>query len=320
MSEDLPQESIPARRRVEPCDFSRPADLSAGERAPVSAACEAFARLTTSSLSAQLRTTVRVNLESVKVLSYGEFVRPLTSPATFAVASLAPLNGDAVFWIAGETSLVMVDRRLGGSGRAPGKLRPLTEIEQSVMEGILSRMLANMSRSWAGIVAIRPALREIVPDAHLARAIPAWESVIACSFGIKIREGAGAMSVCVPCAALEGALSRRPAAPRAKSAGKGGAGPARGALWESLSGVALALSACLGTVSIPIRDVLSLGVGDVIRLNTVKAGEPVVLRIGGKEKFYCRPGISGRRLSVQITGKIEGQDEEASGKGGAAYE
>ena len=74
----------------------------------------------------------------------------------------------------------------------------------------------------------------------------------------------------------------------------------------------------------PIRDVLSLRVGDVVRLSTIKIGDPLSLSIGNRKKFYCQPGVVGKKMAVQITGKIEDVEsdefEELSVEGDETYE
>ena len=42
------------------------------------------------------------------------------------------------------------------------------------------------------------------------------------------------------------------------------------------------------------RDVLSLRVGDVVRLSSIKVGDPLTLSVGNEKKFYCQPGIVGK--------------------------
>jgi flagellar motor switch protein FliM len=80
----------------------------------------------------------------------------------------------------------------------------------------------------------------------------------------------------------------------------------------------------IGTINLPIRDVLSLRVGDVVRLSTIKVGDPLTLSVGNKKKFYCQPGVVGKKMAVQITGKMEGQEsddfEELSVEGDETYE
>ena len=49
--------------------------------------------------------------------------------------------------------------------------------------------------------------------------------------------------------------------------------------------------------------------GDIVRLNT-KLDEPVRVDIGGKSKFAGRAGQVGRKLAVQILGRLAEPEDE----------
>jgi flagellar motor switch protein FliM len=65
----------------------------------------------------------------------------------------------------------------------------------------------------------------------------------------------------------------------------------------------------LGRVSITVQELLDLSVGDVLQLETGVNADLNVM-IGQREKFSCKPGLSGKRLAVQITGSIAKGDDE----------
>ena len=60
---------------------------------------ETFARLTTTALSAQLRSMAHVHVASVDQLTYEEFIRSIPTPTTLAVINMDPLKGNAVLEI-----------------------------------------------------------------------------------------------------------------------------------------------------------------------------------------------------------------------------
>jgi flagellar motor switch protein FliM len=67
----------------------------------------------------------------------------------------------------------------------------------------------------------------------------------------------------------------------------------------------------IGRTHIPVRDILQLERGDVVKLNRT-LGKPLVLKIGGKPKFTCLPGLSGSNVAVRIDRIItEGSPDEA---------
>ena len=73
---------------------------------------------------------------------------------------------------------------------------------------------------------------------------------------------------------------------------------------EAICEVPVEVVAELGRVRLGLRRVLSLEVGQVLRLATA-VDDPVIVRIGGVEKFRGAPVISRGQVSVEIRGRHE---------------
>ncbi len=298
-------------RRIKIYDFRRPDKFSKEQIRTVSNMHETFARLTTTSLSAQLRTLVHVHVASVDQLTYEEFIRSIPTPTTLAVINMDPLKGNAVLEIAPEITFIIIDRLFGGSGDTGGKVnRDLTDIEQSVMEGIIVRILANMREAWTQVIDLRPRLQQIETNPQFAQIVPPSEMVILVTLEIKIGEEAGMMNICIPYITIEPIVSKLSSSFWFSSVRRSSTTQYLGILKEKLADVEMELVADIGSINVPVRDVLSLRMGDVIRLNTIKVGEPLTLRVGSKKKFYCQPGVVGKKVAVQIIGKIDEQEED----------
>ncbi|HEO65969.1 MAG TPA: flagellar motor switch protein FliM, partial [Spirochaetes bacterium] len=52
--------------------------------------------------------------------------------------------------------------------------------------------------------------------------------------------------------------------------------------------------------------------GDIIKLPSTKVTDTLMLKIGNVQKFYCRPGVVGKRMAVQIDRPIEEIDRDIS--------
>lgn len=298
-------------RRIKIYDFRRPDKFSKEQIRTVSNMHETFARLTTTSLSAQLRTLVHVHVATVDQLTYEEFIRSIPTPTTLAVINMDPLKGNAVLEIAPEITFIIIDRLFGGSGDTGGKVnRDLTDIEQSVMEGIIVRILANMREAWTQVIDLRPRLQQIETNPQFAQIVPPSEMVILVTLEIKIGEEAGMMNICIPYITIEPIVSKLSSSFWFSSVRRSSTTQYLGTLKEKLADVEMELVADIGSINVPIRDVLSLRTGDVIRLNTIKVGEPLTLSVGSKKKFYCQPGVVGKKVAVQIIEKIDEQETE----------
>ena len=298
-------------RRIKIYDFRRPDKFSKEQIRTVSNMHETFARLTTTSLSAQLRTLVHVHVASVDQLTYEEFIRSIPTPTTLAVINMDPLKGNAVLEIAPEITFIIIDRLFGGSGDTGGKVnRDLTDIEQSVMVGIIVRILANMREAWTQVIDLRPRLQQIETNPQFAQIVPPNEMVILVTLEIKIGEEAGMMNICIPYITIEPIVSKLSSQFWFSSVRRSSTTQYLGTLKEKLADVEMELVADIGSINVPIRDVLALRIGDVVRLDNIRVGEPLTLSVGSKKKFYCQPGVVGKKMAVQIIGKIEEHENE----------
>ena len=294
-------------RKIKIYDFKRPDKFSKEQLRTVSNMHETFARLTTTSLSAQLRSLVHhVHVASVDQLTYEEFIRSIPTPTTLAVVNMDPLKGNAILEIDPAITFCIIDRLFGGRGiTGANKNRDLTDIEQSVMEGIIVRILANMREAWTQVIDLRPRLGQIETNPQFAQIVPPSEMVVLITLETKVGDEEGMMNFCIPYLTIEPIISKLSSQFWFSSVRRSTTTQYLGTLKEKLSSVDMEVVAEVGSINLPVRDVLALRIGDVVRLSNTKVGDPLTLSVENKKKFYCQPGIVGKKMAVQVTGKLE---------------
>ena len=311
-------------RKIKIYDFKRPDKFSKEQIRTVSIMHETFARLTTTSLSAQLRSLVHVHVASVDQLTYEEFIRSIPTPTTLAVINMDPLKGNAILEIDPAITFSIIDRLFGGQGQAAKVQRDLTDIEQSVMEGIIVRILANMREAWTQVIDLRPRLGQIETNPQFAQIVPPSEMVVLVTLETKIGEEEGMMNFCIPYITIEPIISKLSSQFWFSSVRRSSTTQYLGVLKEKLSSVDMDVVAEIGSINLPIRDVLTLKVGDIVRLSNIRIGDPLTLNVGNKKKFYCQPGVIGKKMAVQVIGKVDQAEaeefEELSVEGDELYE
>jgi flagellar motor switch protein FliM len=298
------------QKKIKIYDFKRPDKFSKDQIRTVSIMHETFARLTTTSLSAQLRSLVHVHVASVDQLTYEEFIRSIPNPTTLAVINMDPLKGSAILEIDPAVTFSIIDRLFGGQGEGTKFSRDLTDIEQSVMEGIIVRILGNMREAWSTVIDLRPRLGQIETNPQFAQIVPPTEMVVLVTLETKVGEVEGMMNFCIPYLTIEPIISKLSAQYWYSSVRRGTTTENLNILRERLSKIEVTITAEIGNIDLKVRDVLALRVGDVIRLYSVRVGDPMVLKIGNRRKFLCRPGLVGNKLAVQVTQKLEDADRQ----------
>ena len=132
------------------------------------------------------------------------------------------------------------------------------------------------------------------------------------------------MNFCIPYITIEPIVSKLSSQFWFSSVRRSSTTQYLGTLKEKLSDVNMDVVAEIGSINLPIREVLSLRAGDVVRLSTVRVGDPLTLSVGNEKKFYCQPGVVGKKMAVQVIGKIDQSEsdefEELSVEGDESYE
>ncbi|MCK5200101.1 MAG: flagellar motor switch protein FliM, partial [Spirochaetales bacterium] len=196
------------QRKIKIYDFKRPDKFSKEQIRTVSIMHETFARLTTTAMSAQLRSLVNVHVASVDQLTYEEFIRSIPNPTTLGIINMDPLKGSAVLEIDPAITFSIIDRLFGGKGEGTKVNRDLSDIEQSVMENIIVRILGNLREAWSQVIDLRPRLGQIETNPQFAQIVPPTEMVVLVTLETKVGEVEGMMNFCIPYLTIEPIISK----------------------------------------------------------------------------------------------------------------
>jgi len=302
-TEEISQPS--ENRKIKIYDFKRPDKFSKEQIRTVSIMHETFARLTTTSLSAQLRSLVQVHVASVDQLTYEEFIRSIPNPTTLGIINMDPLKGSAIMEIDPAITFSIIDRLFGGQGESTKVSRDLTDIETTVMEGIVVRILGNMREAWSQVIDLRPRLGQIETNPQFAGIVPPTEMVVLVTLETKIGDVEGMMNFCIPYLTIEPIISKLSAQYWYSSVRRGATTENLNILRDRLSTIEVPLIVEIGSMNLTVREVLNLQTNDIIRLQSTHVNDDMALNVGDRRKFWCRPGQINNKLAVQITNLIE---------------
>ncbi len=297
------------KKRLKVYDFRRPDKFSKDQIRTLQMMHETFARLTTTSLSAQLRALVHVHVVSVDQLTYEEFTRSIPSPTTLGIINMDPLKGSSVIEVDPSITFAIIDRLFGGKGEPLKTNRELTDIELSVIEGIIVRLLGNLRESWANVIDLRPRLGNIETNPQFAGIVPPTSMVVLTTFDTKVGDVEGMMNFCIPYITIEPIISKLSAQFWYSSIKKGVTTENLNLIKEQIADVKLEVVAKLAETELRFRDIAAVREGDVIRFNQNVTSD-VELIIGNSMKYRGKPGVVGKRRAVQVQEVISTIDED----------
>ncbi|MGC8765830.1 MAG: flagellar motor switch protein FliM [Brevinematia bacterium] len=287
------------KKRLKVYDFRRPDKFSKDQIRTLQMMHETFARLTTTSLSAQLRTLVHVHVVSVDQLTYEEFIRSIPSPTTLGIINMDPLKGSSVIELDPSITFAIIDRLFGGKGESLKTNRELTDIELSVIEGIIVRLLGNLRESWANVIDLRPRLGNIETNPQFAQIVPPNSMVVLTTFDTKVGDVEGMMNFCIPYITIEPIINKLSAQYWYSSIRKGITTENLELIKEQIEDIPIEVIAKLGETELKFRDIAQIKEGDIIRLDNPATSLAEII-IGNSIKFKGKPGVVGKRRALQV--------------------
>ncbi|HSB73589.1 MAG TPA: flagellar motor switch protein FliM [Candidatus Methylomirabilis sp.] len=298
---EAPDISARPRRNqtILPYDFRRPNRIAKEQVRTLQMLHETFARSVSSSLSAYLRSPVEVQLTSVEQLTYGEFMLSIVPPASFGIFEMTPLKGGAVLDVNPHLVFPMIDRILGGGGRAFIQVRELTEIERALVEGIFRRFLVDLRQAWQQVGRFEVRLLNVETNPQFLQLASSNDIAMLVTFDVRVGEVEGVMNLCLPLAMLEPILPKLMTQRWFGASASAEAGKVSAEIHAHLRSTSIGLRAVLGQVRLSIGQLTQLRPGDVLPL---PGGPelPVTLEVEGQPCFSGRAGRRQRRCAVEI--------------------
>ena len=196
--EDRKEGHSTARKGVR-FDFRRLDRIAKSQLRAIHLLHDTFVRNLGSSLSAFLRSYLTVNLVSVEQLSYAEFLEGLPSPTCITSLSLDPYEGNAVLELNPSIIFPVLEILLGGNGKNPAVVqREMTEIEQSVLDGLFRIVLNDLTEAWKNVTTINFAIEAMEKEPQLLQILAPNEAVVAVGVEVRTGDSTGMMNMAMP--------------------------------------------------------------------------------------------------------------------------
>lgn len=293
-----------SERKIRTYDFKRALRFSKDQVRSLTRIHENFARLLTTTFSAQLRTFVQMSVASVDQIPYEEFIRSIPRMTLLNVFEAHPLEGRLLIEVNPNIGYAMLDRLLGGKGTGMNKVENLTEIETKLITQLFQRMLETFQSAWESMIEIDPVMADLEVNPQFLQMVSPNETVVVISLSTTIGEASGMINVCLPHVVLEDILPKLSMHHWMQTKKKERKEGEVEALKTTLKSTSITLKAILGHSQITVEELLHLQAGDVIELDqTIE--KPLVIYAGGEPKFYGQPGQKKQRMAVQITEVLE---------------
>ena len=282
-------------------DFKRPERVSKDQMRALEALHEGFGRNFGAALSGYLRTIIEVSVANIEQLTYSEFIHSLPNPTCFNLLKAEQLDGQLCLEISPLIIYPIIDRLLGGSNAdlfIPQ--RPLTQIEQRLVQRITDRATAQLSEAWSNLTPVTFSVHDFESNPQLVQIVPPNETVVVVGFELRMGNRAGTMSLCIPYNVIEPIMGVLAAQNWFSYQRKGGQDDSQKRLVKNVSNAPVEMRAFLAQTTMSVSDLLGLQVGDIITTDKL-IDHDVSIQVEGRTKFTGQLGRFRGAKSIRLT-------------------
>ena len=281
--DEVPEEE--EKQKVKPYDFRSPQKFSKEHIRTLELIHDNYARIISNYLTAQVRTNVKVKVESVQQITYEEFIHSVPNPTILTIFKMPPLSGSVLFEINPQFVFEIIDLLLGGSGQGKFKSREFTDIDKNIIKVVNEGLISNLKLAWEDVMEVETEVEGIETNPALNQTLAPNDPVALITFSVEMGKNTTFINICIPYLSIEKVLDRLVVQYWFQDNDEKVVGESREKLRNRLNIVEMNLSCVLGTVDVTVEQFLNLNAGDILNLNE-KTTDPVKLMVEDHVYYY----------------------------------
>ena len=274
------------------CDFRLAGRLPNEDARAIRAIHETLAVNLAASLDSCFGTAFDVRFDALNQMSAKDHVTEIP-----ALSYIAPITS-AMAMVEADLNLVfpMIELLMGGSGDEKSADRDLSEIEEAMIQDVVSLIVLQAEAAWSipGIE-LQPGPR--IKPATMLQLLRPTEKITVLRFECKFANASGALSLVLATPLLDLLVNRLKTDRNQKGARMFNFPPPP--LRERILDCDMEVTAELPELRVPVRDLVSLETGSVLKLRT-PIRTPAMLTLGECQLFEAVPVRSGPQRAAQL--------------------
>lgn len=300
----------PEKERIRKYDFATANKFPKEQIRTLQFIYETFAVRLSSYFAATLRAMCEVEVVSIEEQSFAEFNNSIPSPVVLAIFDMAPLQGNLLLEISPTVAYEIVSRLFGGPSKTFDTSKPFTDIELAVLVKVIRQMLSVMGESWERIIHVNPMVERVETNPQFAQIAASNDPIAIITMNVTIGKTSELINFCIPHVVIQPLAKKLTTRTLYSAAGSRDEKDADiTEMGSNLANTRLTLRAVFDNTVGTLQDIMSLQVGDVIRLDH-PIDRPIAVNIEHMKKFKGYIGQKKSRYAVRITEIIQ---EESDG-------
>ncbi len=301
VQEDVAEERDPGEARD--YDLTSNDRIIRGRMPTLDILSQRLARLMRISFFNMFRRNVEVTHESTQLMKYSEFLASVGVPACLNVFRMPPLKNACLVSVDAALMFGLVDHVFGGKGswyRVEG--RDYSTIELRLIRQVVELVLRDLGEAWSPVIQIHPEYHRTEVNPQFVAIAAPTDVTVNIGFQVEL-EGTtrGYISILIPYSVIEPIRRLLSSALQTEQTAEGNTWTA--VILKTIKSVFVEFQVELGEGHVMLRDLMSLQIGDTLRLS-VDADQPLPCRVEGALKARGSPVQSRGKLAVRLTNAI----------------
>jgi flagellar motor switch protein FliM len=283
-------------REIRPFDFRKSRQVAAAPPGPLAEWHQRVCELANEAWSKHVDRPIRWELRSSEPVSFAGALQIIPDPGLGALLAVGDPPMTTLWTFSQSQALFLISEMLGNRETDWPAARPLTLIEESMLQLLFAELAWAIGEAWPGRASIACRVGDLDRRPARSRHFIPQQQLVGFQFSLTGAVGEATCHWFMP----NDPLQRMIAAEWPPETGKAGA-PSSQHIEQIAGALPLTMIACLGRADVPMSQLARLQLGDVIVLEQ-SIREPISLEVQGISKFRALPGRIGAQQSVQITG------------------
>ncbi|MCP5114545.1 MAG: flagellar motor switch protein FliM, partial [bacterium] len=209
-----------------------------------------------------------------------------------------PYDGNGVLEINPTLVFPILEMVLGGNGKTPANVnREITEIEQSILDGISRIILHDLRESWQAVTTIAFSVEGHEVEPQLLQILAPNEAVVAVSMEVRIGDNVGMMNIGVPSIIIK--MLRQKFDQQWSLRKTESTDDEQVRVLNLIQAARFHVDARLNGPTLKVEDMMNLKAGDVLTFD-FPVDRPLLLEINGKARYKGQVVDNGRKRSFVL--------------------
>ncbi|HIP39825.1 MAG TPA: hypothetical protein EYG88_10675 [Desulfocapsa sulfexigens] len=259
-----------------------------------------FAQNFATTLTNQLQRNFTITRTGIDNMEFQEYLLSQKDAGALGVLSLDPLKNGALMVLDLELCYSLIETMLGASTEMdPLQLdRKPTTIELNVLKSIITQACKDIDKALDQVIKVESSVVKIETNSRLVSIAEAEADVLAGRFQIKVGTLSGKFDIVFPVATLDPVREQLRDLLTVTTVSQSGW---YDLLLSEIEKMSTTLIAQSGTITMPVRDVMKIEVGDVLNID-YDPNSPLKVLVEENLKFFAIPGTVSGKKAIHLTG------------------